>query len=1105
MKLVLRPSKRALAAILSTALVFQSFPSSALARIVYGANDEVVTPTSSTWIPDQLAALAEAESARDDAQAAVDAANEAIASDEEQIAAYEYDITAAKEGVSQREDELAQAQAIADSAVADLEATQKAYDENEAAITEAQARIDELEKIADGDLSEWEQAVTEAENGLTDAQAALEEAQTKLDELKEQQASGSFGFFEYVKAPDALDALENSTYADMTKKGEDADATSLDNMRDSLAWIRKLNEIRARQGLEELTVTDTLMAMAQADANYSDTKVAHAKQFNEYGIGENLAWNYGSNPFDQWYDEEKAYFDEAWASITKEDVSAAPTGEEAYTWYQDAENKKAVEDYLVENYPAPDDSSVSSVSVGHYMNCINPSYTVTGFAICARGTMDGWITFAQTFNTAGSPSFTVDDYEKRITAYETAMDDAIDAAEQAVTDAQASVDEAQETLVEAQQKLDEATAEQETAAADLEEERAKLAELQEKKEELQEELDTVQAASDDAEAAVIAAQDALDKANEELESLQNDPDYLQLKEDLASEREILATSEEELATATETCQQIEEAIKQATDLSNSENVEIVANDRLYDGDEQRPPVRVTVTFPDESQQTLVEGTDFSVAYADNINVGTATVTILPIGTDELGQWWSTGKGTFSITPKSIEEAESQPIEDQVFTGSALTPKVELTDGDYTLQEEVDYTLTYSDNINAGEATIKVTGTGNYAGTLTLPFSVVPASLEDVTIDPIADQTLSGNGALTPKPVIKLGSYTLKEGVDYMLSYADNSKVGTATVVIKAKDGGNFTGDATASFTIVAMPHIAYRTHVQNVGWQSYVRDGKMSGTSGRSLRLEGINIKLEGAPYTGGIRYRTHVQNIGWQDWKHNDAMSGTSGRSLRLEAIQIELTGEMAEHYDVWYRVHAQNFGWMGWAKNGISAGSATYGYRLEGIEVLILPKGSAAPGSTSGAFRQHLAQYRTHVQNVGWQGWSYDGGTAGTSGQSLRLEGINIQLPNQLYSGGIRYRTHVQNIGWQGWKSNGAMSGTSGRSLRLEGIEIELYGQMAEHFDVWYRVHAQSFGWMGWAKNGQSAGTAGYSYRLEAIQIALLPKGSNAPGSTTNAFRQR
>ena len=93
---------------------------------------------------------------------------------------------------------------------------------------------------------------------------------------------------------------------------------------------------------------------------------------------------------------------------------------------------------------------------------------------------------------------------------------------------------------------------------------------------------------------------------------------------------------------------------------------------------------------------------------------------------------------------------------------------------------------------------------------------------------------------------------------------------------------------------------------------------------------------------------------------------------------------------------------------------------------------------------------------------------------------------------SGSIQYRTHVQNIGWQGWKKDGEMSGTSGKSLRLEAIQIKLTGDISRYYDVCYRVHAQNFGWMNWACNGESAGTAGYSYRLEAIQIKLVPKGS-------------
>ena len=294
--------------------------------------------------------------------------------------------------------------------------------------------------------------------------------------------------------------------------------------------------------------------------------------------------------------------------------------------------------------------------------------------------------------------------------------------------------------------------------------------------------------------------------------------------------------------------------------------------------------------------------------------------------------------------------------------------------------------------------------------------------------------------------------------------------------------------------------IQYQSHVQNIGWQDWMGQGATSGTSGLSYRLEAMRIKLNGID--GGVEYKTHVQNIGWMDWVSNGQLSGTEGRSLRLEAIQIRLTGQAANNYDLYYRVHAQNVGWMGWAKNGGSAGTAGYSYRLEAIQVVMLPKGSSPPGSTSQSFVGSVS-YQSHVQNVGWQDWKNNGTSSGTSGQSLRLEAMRMQLNG--IDGGIEYKTHVQNIGWMDWAKNGQLSGTEGRSLRLEGIQIRLTGQAAKEYDIYYRVHAQNFGWMGWAKNGESAGTAGFSYRLEAIQIVLVPKGSGAPGATANAFVQR
>jgi uncharacterized protein YjdB len=88
--------------------------------------------------------------------------------------------------------------------------------------------------------------------------------------------------------------------------------------------------------------------------------------------------------------------------------------------------------------------------------------------------------------------------------------------------------------------------------------------------------------------------------------------------------------------------------------------------------------------------------------------------------------------------------------------------------------------------------------------------------------------------------------------------------------------------------------------------------------------------------------------------------------------------------------------------------------------------------------------------------------------------------------------------------WVADDILSGTSGQSKRLEAIEISLTGAAADKYDIYYCVHAQNCGWLDWAKNGESAGTAGFGYRLEAIKIVLVPKGGAAPGNTARAFVQ-
>ena len=504
--------------------------------------------------------------------------------------------------------------------------------------------------------------------------------------------------------------------------------------------------------------------------------------------------------------------------------------------------------------------------------------------------------------------------------------------------------------------------------------------------------------------------------------------------------------------------------------------------------------------------------------------------------DNTGKVTAVGGGTATITVKSqngkeascevkvtskIESISLNKSNITLSKGTSETLKATINPSDTTDDKTLKWTSS-NPNIATVDNTGKVTAVGGGTATITVKSQngkeascevKVTSKIESISLNK-SNITLSKGTSETLKATINPSdatddkTLTWKSEDENIAKVDGNGKVtgvgtGTTNITVITSNGKS----AACKVTVVRQtPSVNYSTHVQDIGWQGYVKDGSTAGTTGQSKRLEAIRIKLSNnTSYNGTIQYQTHIQDIGWQGWKMNDDTSGTSGQSKRLEAIRIKLTDELAENYDIYYRVHAQEFGWLGWAKNGESAGTAGYSYRLEAIEVKLVEKGGKAPGSTQDAYRQRYVSYQTHVQDIGWQGIKYDGDVAGTSGQSKRLEAINISLSNPLYSGSIEYQTHVQDIGWQGWKANGQMAGTSGQSKRLEAIRIKLTDELAENYDIYYRVHAQEFGWLGWAKNGESAGTEGYSYRLEAIQIQLVKKGSSAPGSTSNCFYKR
>lgn len=163
------------------------------------------------------------------------------------------------------------------------------------------------------------------------------------------------------------------------------------------------------------------------------------------------------------------------------------------------------------------------------------------------------------------------------------------------------------------------------------------------------------------------------------------------------------------------------------------------------------------------------------------------------------------------------------------------------------------------------------------------------------------------------------------------------------------------GNSGAAYYQYKSGNVTYMSHVQSYGNLDWVSNGEVSGTEGKNLRMEAIKIRLTDPALPGSIQYKAHVSNVGWQDWVSDGALAGTTGQSKSIEALQIRLTGDMASYYDVWYQVHVQNFGWLGWTKNGSYAGTTGFGLHVEAVRIMVVKKGSEAPGSTANPYYEY------------------------------------------------------------------------------------------------------------------------------------------------------
>lgn len=252
------------------------------------------------------------------------------------------ELETAKTNLANAQESLNKAQTDYDTNQKEIEAKNNEISALNVQIANAQSEVDKAQADYDKALNDY----NSTSSPLEQAKKNLADFESKYATELSRLTTGSKGYFESLGCYDILkeifnvnnDSSSRGELASYTHMGQAGDATSLENMQASIAYLKEYDKLRKQNGLSTPKVSMVAMAIAQVNANYALVEGNHS---GVYGYSENLAWGYGeagtgASPFRGWYDYEKKQYE--------------------------AGNHKFSE-------------------VGHYLNIVNPDDETTGFAL----------------------------------------------------------------------------------------------------------------------------------------------------------------------------------------------------------------------------------------------------------------------------------------------------------------------------------------------------------------------------------------------------------------------------------------------------------------------------------------------------------------------------------------------------------------------------------------------------------------------------------------------------------------------------------------------------------------------------------------------------
>ncbi len=321
----------------------------------------------------------------------------------------------------------------------------------------------------------------------------------------------------------------------------------------------------------------------------------------------------------------------------------------------------------------------------------------------------------------------------------------------------------------------------------------------------------------------------------------------------------------------------------------------------YTGQQIRPVPNVSF-----AGEELLEGTDYTIEYGENIEEGTGSIVLTGTGASARAgekSYIGTKTVTFEISRERnfsedtivVGVAEAYP-----YTGEEIRPVVvRVEDHGNVLTEGVDYSVSYRDNINAGTASVVITGMDRYKGEKVQTFQIRPMQIARAQVSAIADQTYNGQEI---HPAVQVqsadGSIALTADTDYTLVYVNSKTPGKASVIVRGM--GNYTGAQTVSFNILvpklsgvkvsgygsASLTFSWKSNPVVSGYEVYNSDNRPAGRVERSAATSLKVNKLKAAT-TANYRVRAFVIDDGQYYYGPFTTVKGTTApQAAKIKSV---------------------------------------------------------------------------------------------------------------------------------------------------------------------------------------------------------------------------